>query len=353
MNKKLLKIFLLTLGITSVIGLFTTMVIGSMRSHTCQASSVISYDNNSHYYKCRNFYCNKHFAEKEHEFNWVIDKEETCELNGVKHEECECGYNRNVGTVIDEFKYNANIALKDNLTRNTYSNVWDDGNHSPAVLLNLGYFENERNNTSFKAHYQMASYLSGEYVNGNLKNDSVTNITQGFTIYNENGNSFEIRLRIAPSSHVDYALEIATENNGIYRLQNNEITTLCKDYVNNYVLDVDFGVYETENLGLVYGFRFKTKNYEITYLSNNSGSLKSDTTFVKWLDSTTMSEHTFTLNDVLGFIGENGIHNKGTNAITVKSSAYTGRETYGCLVSCESVSTWLMNRVKYIEWQNS
>lgn len=352
MGKKVLKITIFLVVTVLLVGIVTTVILRAKHKHVCQASETLLYDDSGHYYKCKTAYCNKRINEKEHELTWVVDKEETCEVNGIKHQVCACGYVTSEGTIIDEFIYNDNIELQDNLTRSTYVNEWDDGNHSPTLELNLGKFDGERNNTSFSARYQRACYLSGEYINGNAKNDTLVFDYPGFTIYNEKGESFNVRLRLSPAHTLPYALEIASEDGGIYKYQSEEITELCKDYANKGFLTIDFGVYNVENVGLVWGFRFKTANCEVSYLSNDSGSLKSDVKVVKWLDDIIISTAEYSLNDVLGFIGVDGIFNKENSAIKLRSRNYTGASRYGVLVSCEKASTWLMNQVKYIEWQN-
>ena len=353
-KKKIIKIITIGLSAIMLAGITSSIAVKAINEkHVCKASTTLSYDTKTHFYKCKNNFCAERFSISNHDLYWVIDKEETCEENGYKHRQCDCGYKVNVGTVIDEFKYDANIQLQDNMVRNFYYNEWDDGNHSPTLELNLGKFDNERNNTSFTAHYQFATKLSNEYVYKNVYNDSVLFSYSGFSINDVNSETYNIKLSISPNSIVEYSLDIATTSNGTYRLYNEEVTALCKDYIKNGCLDVDFGVYQTENLGLVYGLRFKTLNNELMYLSDNSGNLKNETKVVKFLDSTTISYDNYTLNDVLSFIGTDGIYNKGESAITIMNRNWTGRDNYGTLVSCDKASVWLMNQVKYIEWQNS
>ena len=65
--------------------------------------TVWSTDESNHWHQCRN--CEDKIDLASHKFQWIIDSAATEDVTGLKHEECDCGYKRNEGTVIDKLDH--------------------------------------------------------------------------------------------------------------------------------------------------------------------------------------------------------------------------------------------------------
>ena len=358
-NKKFLKILGISLAVVAVIGLSSSIMVNTfMNVHKCKVSKVISYDSSGHYYKCiDNLYCNKKFQLEKHNLEWVIDKEEECETNGYKHRECDCGYRTNVGTVIDNFKYDLNIMLDNSIQFDTFNQEWESGYAKESLSKNLEVSSNEDSrNFSMKVRYYMSSRLKDgvTYRNSNIYNANIVYISNSVSFYDELNIPYEIMLYIDYRNEVPYALDILKD--GVrYRLFSEEINALAEDYISNGYLDIEFGVYQVEDSIYVFGFKLQTKNKEITYLSDNSGTIKSETMFFKCGRYTSMSGTEYSFDTILGWLQSKGIQiNSDTNSIAIiESNMYSDKYDFGSLVSnCYPNSTWFLNQVKYMQWKN-
>ncbi len=354
-NKKFWSIFSISLATLTLGGVISAVSIKTLdTSHTCEVGTNLAYSSTSHFYTCTNEYCANKFYEEEHDLEWVIDKEETFEENGIKHEICKtCNYKRNVGTVIDDI-YNSNhISVKDNLVRYQTVNSYVDGSGDMSPEFIVGTLKsNEHSNVSFTSRYELVTDNGdGTYTYSNVLNTRIYYTTPGFAFYDANGNVFKIMLRIYPQNENRYSLDIASDL-GRYRLISNDVNALCEDFLSCGYVDIDFGVYEVNNLGNVYGIRFKTANKELSYLSDNSGTIKNDTEFFKCsLLESTDGEKT-TIKNVLGWLETDGVYEKDSSGILLRSTQMSGKKDYGSLVTCKDASNWLIEKVKYLTWLN-
>ena len=62
-------------------------------------------DATHHWHACTTEGCPAQVDKAEHQFQWVEDKAATEDATGLKHEECDCGYTRSEGTVIEKLPH--------------------------------------------------------------------------------------------------------------------------------------------------------------------------------------------------------------------------------------------------------
>ncbi len=317
----------LGLALVTLVGLISAVSV-NLNAHDCKLTNSYRYDSTSHYYECtENKWCNKKFQEEEHELVWVVDREETFDTNGLKHRECKCGYRTNNGTVIDNFYYDVNAPLDNDLSANNITLTANENYKEFSQAY--GKFDNlDNRNVSFSAKVDL-TYADYSNISSVFRKCDVK-----YNIYDKEGFKQSINFHAAC-------------DNGSYLtisdviLSNTEIKKLGNDFIINKMLLIDFGSYYKENYGWVYGFRFKTVNYEITYLSDNSGNLKNSD-----------------ISNKLSWISEDGIYNDydGTKAIdfTVIREGYTqGGVVPSLTLTCNKGSVWFVNQANYIVYKNN
>ncbi len=261
-KKVIVKKVGLGLALVTLVGLISAVAV-NLNAHDCKLTKNYCYDSTSHYYECTvNKWCNKKFQEEEHELNWVIDREETIFQNGIKHRECECGYRINTGTVIDNYTYDNSISQSKDLT-STSINLTEDRTLESTISTSYGYFANENNrNVNFNARSTI--YPDSKY----LIENQVQKFIFSFNVYAINGNAQEFKLYFSSRESTYYLNVFGTE----YRSA--KLSELGADFFNSKYIDVDFGVHNVDGIGIVFGFRLKTENCTLTFLSDNTGNVK-------------------------------------------------------------------------------
>lgn len=329
-KKKLFRIVATLLILITSIALFSTITIRTfVRFHKCEASKSYSYNEKTHYHECLTTkFCDKKFTVEPHDLKWIVDREETFDLNGIKHQECFCGYKTNIGTVIDNFNYDPNISLDNDLTANDITIV-ADANYT-EYTKNYGMFDNiDERNVSFSAKVDL-TYSDGYTLTSVFGFANVS-----FNIYNKEGLAQTISLT-ASSTENSSKLTIAN-----VVLKNESITNLCKDFIKTKSLLVDFGSYYKDGIGWVYGFRFKTKNCVVSYLSDNSGTIK-DTS----------------ISNALSWIKEGGVFNDYSNTkaidFTVSRRGFIHNNiTPTVVLNCNKGSVWFVNQANYVVYNST
>lgn len=367
-NKKLLKIIGISLAVIATVGAMSSIMINAfMNVHDCKVSKTLYYDSTGHYYKCtENKYCNKKFQFKSHNLQWVVDKEETCEENGYKHRECDCGYKINVGTVIDDFYYDKYLRFDTDIQYLSYNNFFETGDYSDSLSLNncMPSSNSMGNTCSFalQSVYELSTRTAdNNYVTGNVKNNTLFNVVTGVKLKTLD-NEISIQLRTFGQEPKNHSLDIVIDNDVRYRLINDEVNALCEDFLKTNVLIFDIGAYHLSTQEHIIGFKFKTANKELVYLSSNAGlnidnvNIDGNTKFFGCKDINSLSGNEFTIDDILvSFLKLALEHYKSQTdpLLQITANSHTGSVNFGTLVSSNGFSNWFANRVKYIEWKNS
>lgn len=180
-----------------------------------------------------------------------------------------------------------------------------------------------------------------------LRWNSPTNDVSTFTVgsYLRIDGDVRILLRAVPgNSTVPYSFDIFYGGTR-YRFIDNSIKTLFNDYLNCGYINFDFGAVMYNDVAY-YGFRFSTENEEITYFSDNSGTLKNETLMFECASSNSTSGQTTSLYSLLSSLETTGVEMtnsyQGVGAATMINYATTESATY---LSAENTSTWFKNKV--------
>ncbi len=328
MIKKIFKIvglvfLVVTLLILTLLSVYSVKL--NLNIHKCDISEVYSFDETSHYQSCSNKRCVNKFNTSEHDLQWVIDKQETYDSNGLMHRECVCGYKVDFNTIIDEL-----IVEDDIVNRKTYSDYFVKGGYT-SETLKLGCFNDDINkNANFSARFEIGCKNDDRYHVGLAPNIKVDYLSNGFSFYDKDGNKYSIRLY---TDLTNSCLKITKNSTTLSELVSDEITKLGLDFIDCLYVDVDFGVIKNEESKYIYGFRFKTANYEVSYFNDNSGSIK---------DNEVLEEN-------LGWIYETGLFNYKPNpdncsSVDLVSSVVIYSHNQGILISSDGGSSWFLNK---------
>ena len=359
--------------------------------HEHEYSEELSFDETYHYKKCN--VCNRIKGAEKHSFEWVIDSLETDSADGIKHEACVCGIKRNVETIIDDVYGSNDFEAPENwldckftgdVDFNGTSCIYTDGNGATSdEQIEIGYV-NEWLDTVINLSMRYTTVYKesdGSFTlnnNGMILKDangnnlqlngadwiSLNYATPGFMIYDEEHNLYKVFLRMYPNSTngLKYSIDVATMN-GRYRLISEDINALCEDFLQCGYLDIDFGVANNypNDYSYTYGFRFKTQNKEVSYVSNNSGTIKNeDEWFVCANVNSTSGEATnITNTSVLGWVARIGVFNSPQNCVlyalkgnSFYASVYT-KDNTGSLLSVKNGSDWFQNLYSKQLWDIS
>lgn len=158
------------------------------------------------------------------------------------------------------------------------------------------------------------------------------------------GGDTRFLIRAVPSnSTVPYSFDIFYGGTR-YRLIDESVKTLFNDYLNCGYIDFEIGAIKYNDVAY-YGFRFSTENEEITYFSDNSGTLKNETLMFLCASSNSTSGETTSLYSFMNRLENNELtfsNSFSMSAITMISYATDSSATY---VSVENTSTWFKNKV--------
>ena len=79
--------------------IFGFLCFGCINETSHEHKYSVSNDELYHFSVCD---CGDIIEKKEHEFYWIIDVEPTVDSVGFKHQECKCGYEKDLETEIDK-----------------------------------------------------------------------------------------------------------------------------------------------------------------------------------------------------------------------------------------------------------
>lgn len=350
--------------------------------HEHEYSEELSFDETHHFQTCN--ICNRIKGAQKHSFEWVIDSLESELADGIKHEQCVCGIKRNVDTVIDDVYGTNDFVAPENwlvyrftgdVEYNGTSCIYTDGNGRTAdEQIEIGHVSESLDTVINASIRYTAVYRESDGsftlnnngmilkdVNGNnLKLNgadwiSLNYATPGFMIYDENRDLYKVFLRMYPNSTngLKYSIDVATMN-GRYRLISEDINALCEDFLECGYIDIDFG-----NNGRLYGFRFKTQNKEVSYVSNNSGTIKNEDEWFVCANVNSTSGEATNITNVLGWVAETGVYNSPQNCVlyalkgnSFYASVYT-KDDSGSLLSVKKGSDWFQNLYSKQLWDIS
>lgn len=92
----------------------------------------IKYNEEVHYKICE---CNFKTHQEQHKYKWVVDVEPTVSDEGLKHQECECGYKVNEKTIINKLKEDELPYREKMLYFNDHENFYQYLNESNLNIL--------------------------------------------------------------------------------------------------------------------------------------------------------------------------------------------------------------------------
>ena len=108
-----------------------------------------------------------------------------------------------------------------------------------------------------------------------------------------------------------------------------------------------------------YAFRFATANKEITYVSDNSGTIKNENEWFICENVNSISGEATNVKNVLGWIEETGVFNSPSNYVlyalkgnSFYASVYS-KDNTGSLLTAKKGSDWFINTIKPIIWERS
>lgn len=314
-----------------------------VKTHDCEFDTEYSYNETKHWFACLNEDCSETKYESAHVFEWVIDKEPTYTAQGIKHEACVCGAVRNEYTVIETLPIQSTLKL--NFITDTVFNGVSCKKIENEITAQLGMIDD-----TISYSYEK-NYISGDYnpvlytIRWQSETTDVSTLLVG-TIARFNDN-LKIVFRAVPGNDtVPYSLDFLKDGER-YRYIDNKLELLFNDYKECGYINFEAGSFKYNGVA-VYGFRFSTENEEFTYLSDNTGDIKNDTTFFKCLTSnSTSGTETTSLYSFMSDLDSNSIQFNSSNfdiiATTMISYATDSSATY---VSVENTSNWLLSQIK-------
>lgn len=316
-----------------------------VKTHDCKFAEEYSYNETKHWFACLNEDCYETKYESAHVFEWVIDKEPTYTAQGIKHEACVCGAVRNEYTVIETLPIQSTLKL--NFITDTVFNG-----------VSCKKIENEKTAqasiVTSDIAYQRENYVSGDYnptlfsIRWQSETTDTTTLTVGASM-RLRGNSNIILRAIPGDSKVPYSFDLIYGSSRFrYRLiYVDKISAIFEDYKKCGYIDFEIGSFKHNGVA-VYGFRFSTENEELTYLSDNSGTLKNETMLFKCDNSNSASgTEELSLGQFFNSLENQTIDFDNSwgpiRATTLVSYETDESATY---VSVENTSDWLLSKIK-------
>ena len=314
-----------------------------LKTHDCEFDTEYSYNNNSHWFACFYEDCYETKYESAHVFEWVVDKEPTYTAQGIKHEACVCGAIRNEYTVVETLPIKSTLKFifeTDTVYNGVACKKIENEKTAQASIVKSDISYYRENN--FYEDYNPTLF--------NIRWQSETTDTTILTVgasMRLRGNS-NIVLRAVPgNSKVPYTFDILY--GGVrYRLIDVEkISAIFEDYKKCGYIDFEIGSFKHNGV-VVYGFRFSTENEELTYLNDNSGTLKNETMLFRCDNSNSASgTEELSLDWFFGGLDNHSIDFDNSwgsiSATTLVSYETDESATY---VSIENTSDWLLSKIK-------
>ncbi len=296
--------------------------------HVHAFKTVLSFDNDYHFYVCEDETCEEVSGKAEHVYNWVIDTPATTLGAGVKHEECECGSVRNENTVIEELGLTSVLNVSD--TERILSNAETSG----AVQ----FYDNGPWNDITEEFYTMIYDIDFTLDESNV------NFFSFGTVFRL-GSDTRLLLRYSASSAAQASFDIMIGGSR-YRLINEDVTNLVLDVLENKTLSVEVG--STKYNDVVYfGFKFASQNYELCFTSLNNGNLTKETELFLAPDSNSTSGDNYSLYSLISSYEDVCISLNYTNSVvgSVVYVSYADTEATTTL-NVDNNSAWFNNVVK-------
>lgn len=146
-----------------------------------------------------------------------------------------------------------------------------------------------------------------------------------------------------------------------YCLINNDITSLCKDILENSSVKFEFGRIKTNKNEILYGFRFVSETCEVSYFASSDKNISdystlngSDIFFISETVSSTNGTKTQTLDTIFAPLQSNPItHTTGWNCLGAVSQYNSNDlDNQYMLLTCENTSEWFIEKCKHYNAYN-